>query len=478
MAVPQDDPSRARPRPTWWILPFTSGLVAVIAVAALITALPHWLASTPKTPSRGGTTAAAQPMPAQMFPDALFARLTQDVQSGNQAGFLAAATPGARTAMRTWWQNLNAIGFSTGAVVPTASHDAVRIDAHGNGTAVVLAGVHNALDPNYNGKPGVPLQRYRVGLHFASPTATGQITSWQPAGADPWDQPGGLYVRTTTNVVVAGLPSDRSVVDETVALAQQAASYDIGLVNHINPNDLDQEGFVVFVSGDQTTRSSWFAATAQPKGWPLAWHGDRAVALPGPGVSSDTSASIPGIADDSTGGARIVLTPYQQSGQTPQLETLGLERTFMIDLLAAHDQALLPGAAYPVPAWTLEGLGIAAEALSLGNSNPAPASYDFRALNSALSAMPASFRSGKLPDAQQLAGPDAQNWNDVAASGYEYIELNYGANQMLAAAMLLWTRDATPFGNVEYTPASNSNTYYFFTPATIESGWRTWLKSF
>lgn len=473
---PQDGPPASQPKRTWWILPFGGGLVSVLAVAALVIALPQWLASAPKAPQRVTTTAPAQPMPAQMFPDALFSQLTRDIQSGNEAGFLAVATPTARTAMRTWWQNLNTIGFTTGAVIPTASHDTVHVDKHGDGTTVVLAGVHNALDPSYNGKPSVPSQRYRIGLHFAGPSATGQITSWQPIGADPWDQQAGLYVRTGTNVVVAGLPSDRGLVDETVPLAQAAASYDIGLVNHVNPGDLSQEGFVVFVSGDQTVRASWFAAAAQPKGWPLTWHGDRVFQLPGPGTSADDSAVPGSVAADTTGGGRVVVTPFEQSGQTQQLETLGLEREFMIDILAAHDQAVFGGfPANTVPAWTVEGLGIAAEALSVGNSNPAPAAYDFGPLTTELRGMPRSYRTGKLPDAQQLVGPHAQQWNDVAASVYEYIELNYGMNQMLASAVLLWTRYSTPFGNVEDVALSNSNTYAFFTQSTIEDGWRTWL---
>jgi hypothetical protein len=474
---PPDDPPAGRPKRTWWILPYSAGLLSVLAVAALVTALPHWLAKAPKAPDQATSTAPAQPMPAEMFPDALFSGLTKDIKTGNEAGFLAEATPMARTAMQTWWRNLNALGFTTGAVVPTASHDTVRIDGHGDGSTVVLAGVHNALDPGYNGKPGVPLQRYRVGLHFASPTATGQITSWQPAGADPWDQPGGLYVRTGTNVVVAGLLSDKGLVDETLPLAQQAASYDLGLVNHVNPNDLLQEGFVVFVSGDETARSSWFAGDSQPKGWPLAWHGDRVFQLAGPGVSADDSAAPGDIADDSTGGVRVVLTPWEQDGETPQQEITGLEREFMIGIMAAHDQALFGGSAYSIPAWPLEGLGIATEALALANSNPAPATYDFGPLTTELHGLPASYRTGKLPDAQQLVGPHAQQWNDVAASVYEYIELNYGMNQMLASAALLWTRDPAPFGNVEDVAQSTSTTYAFFTQSTLETAWRTWLAS-
>jgi hypothetical protein len=478
--VPPSLPVRPGRR-TWWIVPYFGGTLAVIAVAALVIGLQHTFAGTPKASASATVSASAQqgPMPAEMFPDGLFATMTQDINSRNETAFLRVASEPAKPAMKTWWDNLDAIGFTSGAVIPTAADDTVRIDSHGDGSTVVLAGAHSPLDPSYQGKPGVPLERYRIGLHFASPTATGQITSWQPLDADPWDSTSALYVHAGTNVVVAGLPSDRGVVDETLSLAQTAADYDIGLLRQANPSDLFQTGFVVFVSGDAAARDGWFAADAQPKGWPLAWHGDRTFEFPGPAASPDDSTSAPGgIADDTTGGARVVLTPYQQSGQTQQQELMGLEREFMIDILAAHDQDLFNGVApAPTPpAWTIEGLGIATEALYAGNNNPAPAHYSFGPLTGALRTLPAAFKTGRLPDAQELVGTNAQEWNDVAASVYEYIEQKAGINQMFASAILMWTQFATPFGNVEDVPKSNAKTLYFFTTKTVENGWRAWLK--
>jgi hypothetical protein len=473
-------PSRPGRRMAVWILPFCGGALAVIVVAAAVIALRHSVfGSAPRPSATSSAAAPTGPMPAEMFPNALFSALTQDIDAQNESAFLRLASPHARPAMKTWWDNLNAIGFTAGAVIPTAGSDTVRIDSHGDGSTVVLAGTHSPLDPSYQGKPGVPLERYRIGLHFASPTATGQITSWQPLDSDPWDGTSGLYVQKSTNVVVAGLPGDSGVVDETVPLAQAAAAYDIGLVRQANPNDLLQEGFVVFVSGDAAVRSGWFAGDPQPEGWPLAWNGDRTFQLAGPGTSADDYTSAPGgIADNTTGGARVVVTPYEQDGETQQQEIMGLEREFMIGILAAHDQDLVNGPTSPPapPAWTIEGLGIAAEALYAGNTNPAPASYSFGPLSGFLRTLPSGFKTGKLPDAKELVGRNAQQWNDVAASVYEYIEQKYGINQMFASAILMWTQFATPFGNVEDVPKSNAKTLYFFTTKTVENGWRAWLK--
>ena len=85
------------------------------------------------------------------------------------------------------------------------------------------------------------------------------------------------------------------------------------------------------------------------------------------------------------------------------------------------------------------------------------------------------YETGRLPDAQELTGRHGQQWNDVAASAYEYIEQKYGINQMFASAVLMWTQFATPLGNVEDVPKSNAKTLYFFTTKTVETGWRAWL---
>jgi hypothetical protein len=188
--------------------------------------------------------------------------LTAAIQAGNEPAFLGLASPAARPAMTAWWENLRAIGFSTGVVVPTASLDEVHINGHGNGSTVVLAGAHSPLDPDFslNGKPDIPMTRYRIGLHFSGAGATGQVTSWQPLDDAPWDTGSRLYVRKAQYVTVAGLPGDRALVDQTLAAAKTAAAYDIKLTHDASPLFLNQQGFVVFVSGNATVRNSWLAA--------------------------------------------------------------------------------------------------------------------------------------------------------------------------------------------------------------------------
>lgn len=475
---PPDAPASRPVKRTWWLVPFFGGALVVIAAAAVLsqTVFRHH-PGTPRSTTSSATIQAA-PMPAMMFPDGLFRQLSQDMQTGNRAAFLSMVAPSARPAVTIWWDNLQALGFTTGVILPTASHDTVHLDGHGNGTAIVLAGAHNPLDPlDGKGKSDIPCERYRIGLHFANPTATGQISSWQPLDDDPWDQGARLYVHKSTHVVVAGPPGDSALVDETVPLAEDAATYDVGLMNHVNFRDLRQQGFIVFVSGDATVRNRWLATTPQPKGWPAELLGARVSQLPGPGASADYASVTGNVSTGNTGGARVVITPYEQDGGTPHGETVTLVRDFMLDILAAHDEDLVEGLPLdPVPSWAEQGMAVAVQGLFEANNNPAPATYRFTPLSTAIHSLPASYKRGQLPNSHQLYGPSVaadENWNDVAASVYEYIELKYGMNQMLASAMLLYTRYSTPFGNV--LKSSHGNSYTFYTQGAVETGWRAWL---
>jgi hypothetical protein len=427
-------------------------------------------------------------MPAEMFPDNLFGKLTADIQAGNETAFLSLASATVRPALTTWWENLRAIGFTSGAVIPTASLDAVHIDRHGNGTTVVLAGAHSPLDPiDLNGKPQIPMELYRIGLHFAGPGATGQITSWQPLDDTPWDQGSRLYVRKAAHVVVAGLPGDSALVDQTLPAAETAAAYDVGMMHNVAPGFLQQQGFVVFVSGSAPVSDRWLAAAPQPQGWPPQFLGARAVQLPGPAVTADTavgvgqSSLVNAVSADSMGGVRVVLTPAATG--TSHDETVRLVGEFMLDILAAQDERPAYGVAVkPVASWTEEGLAVAVQSIFEANPNPVPRGrYNFATLTAKLHGLPSSYRSGQLPSTAQLFGPSLtadENWGYVAASAYEYIHSQYNLSKMIVSAMELYAyfgQHSTPFANV-YKSGTNANNIKFFGIHSIgQFGWRPWL---
>jgi hypothetical protein len=175
-----------------------------------------------------------------------------------------------------------------------------------------------------------------------------------------------------------------------------------------------------------------------------------------------------------------VVAPYTQdsNGGDAHSQEVTLVRDFMLAILASHDEALVNGTKLAsAPLWTTEGLAVAVQELFEASINPAPARYDFSRLTGGLRKLPARpYRSGKVPTGQQLFSSSlssSENWNEVAASVYEYIELKYGINQMLASAVLAWTRYSTPFGNV--LASSSGSTYTFYTSATVKAGWRAWL---
>jgi hypothetical protein len=469
----------------WWVLPYCAGALAVFVVAGVIIGLRYNSGT-----AQSAALPTAEPMPAEMFPDTLFGELTADLQAGNETAFLHLASASAQPAIRTWWENLRAIGFTTGAVIPTASIDAVRIDSRGDGTTVVLAGAHSSLDPanRDDGKPYVPMARYRVGLHFSGPGAIGQITSWQPLDDAPWDLGRPLYVRKAAGVVVAGPPGDSALVNQTLPVAEIAAAYDIGMMRHVSRVFLQQQGFVVFVSGSAPAANRWLASVPQPQGWPPEFLGARAVELPGPGVTSDTAVStgdsslVGAITDNDMGGVRVILAPAEPATKgTLYAETVTLVRVFMLDILATQYGQLVPGSQLqPVPSWAEEGIAVAVQALFEANPDPAPRAYDWATLAADLRALPRSYRSGAYPSTSDLFGPSVtadEDWGDVAASAYYYIASRYNIKKMMVSAMVLWVNQPTPFGNV-YKSGTNPNNLVFFGIHSIRLGWRPWLARF
>jgi hypothetical protein len=446
---------------TWWIVPYFSGMLAVFAVAGMLslTVLHH---SPAKQAGAAATPSARpEPMPAQMVSDVLFRTLTKDLQAHNESGLLSLVAPAARQAVQTWWQNLNAIGYTTGLVIPDGSNSVVDLNAEGDGTITVLAGAHSTFDPVSSQGVDVPCERYQLGLHFASATATGQITSWKPLDDAPWDQGARLDVEKGNHLVVAGPPGSSTKVNQIFPLAQTAANYDGALLSHVNSNDLHQDGFIAFVG--------MTAGDPQPAGWPLAYQGART--LPLPGATGDMTGIATGISAGYTGGARVLAAPSQTTSQ--------LVRLFMLDILAPDDEALVDGMTpEPVSAWMLQGLADAVQGLYQANPNPTLKHYDFSALTAEIRALPARYRKGQLPTAGQLSGGTAtqrKDWNTVAASVYAYIGITHGMNQMFGSAALLHTGESSPFGNV--LVSAKGGTYTFYATAVMKARWRAWLAS-
>jgi hypothetical protein len=290
-------------------------------------------------------------------------------------------------------------------------------------------------------------------------------------------------------VVVAGPPSDRALVDQTLPIAETAAAYDIKLLSHNVPKFLAQRGFVVFVSGSAAVRNRWLATAPQPATWPPQFLGARAVQLLGPGVTADfavrtgVSSLVDTVADNTMGGARVILAPTGSTAKAAVLdETETLVREFTLDFLASEDEELANGVPLQyVPSWPQEGLAVAVQYLFESNPNPVPIGrYSFAALDAALRALPRSYLSGNYPTSQQLFGPSVaadEDWGEVAASAYEYIHSQYNLAKMMVSGLVLFDAHPTPFGNV-YKSGTNGRNLVFFGIHSIRLGWRPWLARF
>ncbi len=312
--------------------------------------------------------------------------------------------------------------------------------------------------------------------------AVGQITSWTPLSDAPWDQGTPLTVRKSAHVEVVGGPGGSHLVSQTLPLAETAASYVLALVGHVNPPVIGQRGFVVFVSGSASDRNLWFRSGPQPKEQTGDADGGVTYLLNGPAAACGLLAPIgacgPDISTDApeeSGGARIVITPYQQAGETPQQETSVLVREMIHAMFIPAQNVGLGGE--NVPPWANEGIARVIADLYQADGNPVPASYDFGPVITAVRALPAGYRAGMLPGAQQLYGGTATTraaWDAVAASVYAYISEKYGMRQMLASAWFLGLETDTPFGNV--LKSYKNGTIINYSPSTISSGWRKWLQ--
>jgi hypothetical protein len=162
-------------------------------------------------------------------------------------------------------------------------------------------------------------------------------------------------------------------------------------------------------------------------------------------------------------------------------ETVTLVGDFMLDILATQDEKPGPTAVLkPVPSWTEEGLAVAMESLFEANPDPTPTAYNWGILTAELRALPRGYRSGIYPSSADLFGPSVaadQDWGEVAASAYEYIDSRYNMSKMMISAMALYFGQPTPFGNV-FKSGTTANNLKFFGIHSIRLGWRPWLARF
>ena len=413
------------------------------------------------------------------FPAPLFQQMASDMQSHNEAGFLSHVAPRAQPALRAWYRNMQAIGFNAVVIRSNSAHGGVvPVDSQGNGTVQVAAGARSPLDPQFSAHGGsaghvsypvVPSENYQVGFHESGFGAVPEITSWQPLGDAPWDQGTSLYVQRGTDVVVAGYPDEQALVNQTVPIAEAAASYDLTLFQKFLPQAVRQSGFIVFVSADSSRRDGWFGGGQQVKGWQADPAG---LTVPAVGITAAGSAPYNGI-----GGAFVVLDPAGGASQ----ETSTLVNEFVHDIYISDD---ISGGTDPlwsfgsndnVPTWAIEGIATFVESLYRSNPDPSLPKYPDTWLPQQLSAFPASDFAGQPPTTAQLYSGSASTGTyayDVSASIYLYIAENDGGiSTVMDAALRAYLTDNSPLSDVV-----RPDTTQPVAASTVEQGWPSWFR--
>ncbi|MCU1356629.1 MAG: hypothetical protein JWM89_2047 [Acidimicrobiales bacterium] len=419
--------------------------VALALLALVAPACSHGTAGVGATTAPAGarTRPATAVTATALTANDLAVPLAAALKAHDRAAFLAFAAGSAQPAMANWWDNLDAIGFDTGAASgPTGDGSVTRLDAHGRGTVTLEIGVHSPLDPTrrdgdpiHTTRPSVPSTRYDLDVQLATVGRHPTITSWRPHDVvAPWDGPK-LYVRKDRNVVVAGLESDAARVDAAVADAQAAAAWTIDFFHDRFEPLVRQAGFVVFVTTDPTTSAGWFPKPADLKGW----FGDRtAAAFPLAGQAGKREG--PGEAP--IGGARVVV-PGTQIGD-------GLRATLVHEfthvLYAPDGRWHSPGGS-TMPAWVPEGAARLVEATYVAH-NP-DAYYDTTAIRAQIQQCAQEDLLHDVPpsDAEVYGGGDRQSEcaYDVSAALLASLGRTVDANNLWQSIQLAVVHDSAPW---------------------------------
>lgn len=241
MLSPARAPKKSRAG-VWVVL----GVAVVLVAAAGVLLVPKLISARSKDSGADQHSSASAAACTDTFdlPNLLAADLTAALQKHDEAAFLALAGAGsAKTAMSTWWANVDAIGFTTGGVQALDSNDATPSDGPPRSISV-LVGLHNAFDTTSSGVhdkqvPDAAATGYQLGLKVTGSGAgcRAKVTSWTSRSDAPWDIPSKLYVVKTKHTVVAGEQQMKSEVDRIAPYAEKAALWNFGFFAHNKRRD-------------------------------------------------------------------------------------------------------------------------------------------------------------------------------------------------------------------------------------------------
>ncbi|MBO1753196.1 hypothetical protein J4G33_15420 [Actinotalea sp. BY-33] len=268
--------SRPAPRPA----PGTPNRRRVLALAVVVSAVVHLMLGGVVVFALQDHDAWTAPPAPQARPAAvtdtdlapLYAALNEALADQDREAFMSHVIGAAVDPLTLWWDNMDALGWTTAAISP-ADDEALSTTATGGEIAVVLGsdlGYAQTLTGEGRRAGGGDLLTLGS-LYVAAVdiTAAGPVISWwSPWGEPrPWDEEL-LSVAKEEGIVVAGLPGEEDLLAEVARVGAPMSTWvrDDYAATHGREAPLD--GFVVFATEDEDPFMRWFSGV---EGETLAW---------------------------------------------------------------------------------------------------------------------------------------------------------------------------------------------------------------
>ena len=202
----------------------------------------------------------------------LITRLNEALAARDRETFFSYVDGAAVEPLQLWWDNMEVLGWTTGAISLQAPQGSDYADD--TITQQVLLGAVTAGSPQIPadsshpdaGLSYAPANLYQVTIHVTDDGASGVITGWEPQRETaPWDlEP--LYAVIEEHAVVAGYADEREVVDRTAGAAEEAAQW-VTQTYQRETGTANTNRFLTFVTEEPDRFNSWFIDSADLTGW-------------------------------------------------------------------------------------------------------------------------------------------------------------------------------------------------------------------
>ncbi|MBS3183153.1 hypothetical protein [Leucobacter manosquensis] len=228
--------------------------------------------------------------------------MNEALQQHDRELFLSYAEGDAQAQLALWWDNLSALGWTTGFIAPNTDAD---------GSQLVNIGVDLGFPANEmrgSGAADAGLILTQGSYYRITTTGSGdslRITSFVPRDViQPWDD-GKIYVERRDHVVLFALEDERELVTRTIDEAEEAAVTTLELATRMG-GDVPQTGFTSGITASNERLERWrYGNLEKPEGEIDAAGFARSSYRPQGSEIIDPSIAT----GQATGGTTVVLGP-------------------------------------------------------------------------------------------------------------------------------------------------------------------------